>query len=406
MKPLLSLSALVVLSCSLLAQNSYEEPPVLNASEILRPEFLQGPGYKVREAVPTYAGTNLFVIDSDFGPFEADGNAMLIQRVREIQAIAELKKLSSSSEYVEAVKLAGKGTYETAKQLVTNPVDTVSGLPKGLWKFMNRAGQNIKEAGKRERSDYEDNAVIDMIGFSKAKRALALRFGIDPYSTNKAFQTELNRIAWASFAGQMTIGSVSMVATGGAGVALSALNISDTLQNVLRDSSPIDLRIMNDAALKQMGVGSTSRERFLNNAMLSPTHQTLIVKALQTQRGVIGRNTFVSLAGSAVDESEANFYTSSAVLISRQKDLARITSFNQLPLCVAKDGTVILALQWDYASWTQPADKFLTALQQSPVCAGKPLRICLSGQISPLGKQQLTARKIQFAEMQQPGPLR
>lgn len=398
----------VLLASSLLAQAGYEQPPVLNASQILSPEFAQGPGFKVREEVPTYAGSNRFVIDSDFGVFEADSNLMLVQRVREIQAMAKLKELSGSQEYVEALKAAGQSSFNNAKQLVTNPVDTVSGLPKGLYKFMNRAGQSLKEAGKRKTSDYEDNAMVDMIGFSKTKRGLALRFGVDPYSTNKAFQTELNRIAWASFAGKTTLGGATMFVTGGAGAALSALNISESLQDVLRDSSPTDLRILNDTNLKKMGVGATSRERFLNNPMLSPTHQLTIVGALQKLQGVAGRDSFINMAAASADEIEANFYTATALLIARlgAADLARITAFDQLPLCVAKDGTVILALQWDYASWTEPADKFLAAVQQSSLCAGKPLRVCLSGQVSPMAREQLAARKIQVAELQQPGPLR
>ena len=51
------------------AEAAFEELPVLNASEILRPEFLSGPHYKVREPVPTYFGANKFTIDSDFGVF-------------------------------------------------------------------------------------------------------------------------------------------------------------------------------------------------------------------------------------------------------------------------------------------------------------------------------------------------
>jgi hypothetical protein len=61
------------------AEAVFEELPVLNASEILRPEFLAGPHHKVREPVPTYFGANQFTIDSDFGVFEANGNEMLVR---------------------------------------------------------------------------------------------------------------------------------------------------------------------------------------------------------------------------------------------------------------------------------------------------------------------------------------
>jgi hypothetical protein len=53
------------------AEAAFEELPVLNASDILRPDILTGPHRKVHEEVPTYSGANQFTIDSDFGVFEA-----------------------------------------------------------------------------------------------------------------------------------------------------------------------------------------------------------------------------------------------------------------------------------------------------------------------------------------------
>jgi hypothetical protein len=78
---------------------AFEELPVLNASEILRPEFLAGPHHKVREPVPTSFGANQFTIDSDFGVFEANGNEMLVRRINEINAIAQLNDVSRTDEY-------------------------------------------------------------------------------------------------------------------------------------------------------------------------------------------------------------------------------------------------------------------------------------------------------------------
>jgi hypothetical protein len=48
------------------AEAVFEELPVLNASEILRPEFLSSPHHKIREPVYIYFGANQFTIDSDF----------------------------------------------------------------------------------------------------------------------------------------------------------------------------------------------------------------------------------------------------------------------------------------------------------------------------------------------------
>jgi hypothetical protein len=74
------------------AEAVFEELPELKASEILKPELLKGPHFVVRDPVPTGSGMNQFTIDSDFGVFEADGNEMLLQRLKEIDAIARLQE--------------------------------------------------------------------------------------------------------------------------------------------------------------------------------------------------------------------------------------------------------------------------------------------------------------------------
>jgi hypothetical protein len=81
------------------AEAVFQELPELQASEILKPELLKGPHYLVRDPVSTGAGMNQFTIDSDLGVFEADGNEMLLQRLKEIDAIARLGEVSRTDEF-------------------------------------------------------------------------------------------------------------------------------------------------------------------------------------------------------------------------------------------------------------------------------------------------------------------
>ena len=113
------------------AEAVFEELPVLNASEILRPEMLAGPHHKVREEVPTYFGANKFTIDSDFGVFEANGNEMLIRRINEINAIAKLKEISRSDEFKNALTAAAKAPVAGIKNIASDPANTISNAPKG-----------------------------------------------------------------------------------------------------------------------------------------------------------------------------------------------------------------------------------------------------------------------------------
>ena len=116
----------------------------------------------------------------------------LTRRVREIAAIAKLREVSRTDEYKNALLSATQSPLLVARGLIDNPVGTVSGVPKGLWKFINRAGEGLKETAEgRERSQYVDSNAAQLIGFAKAKRDVALQLGVDPYSSNEAFQRQL-----------------------------------------------------------------------------------------------------------------------------------------------------------------------------------------------------------------------
>src|SRR5213082_4190273 len=103
------------------AEAVFEELPELKASEILKPELLRGPHYVVRDPVPTASGMNQFTIDSDFGVFEADGNEMLLQRLKEIDAIARLREVSRTDEFKNSLATAAKSPLNSARNIARDP---------------------------------------------------------------------------------------------------------------------------------------------------------------------------------------------------------------------------------------------------------------------------------------------
>jgi hypothetical protein len=399
---------LLLLPFTLVAQD-FEEPPVLSAPAILRPEFAAG----VREPVPTYGGRNGYVIDSACGTFDADGNAMLVRRVREIAAIARLREASRTDEYARALKAAAASPLLAAKGLVQNPVGTVSGVPAGLWKFMNRAEQGIKErADGRERSQYEDSNAAQLIGFAKAKRDVALKLGVDPYSGNEVLQRELNSVSWASYAGKMTFTIATVPVGGAAGVALTAVGVSDTFEKAIRDQSPGDLRIASLKRLLAMGVSRADADAFLNNTAFSPSVQTALVLHLDSMKGVGNRASLIRLAARMCEsEGDALFFAQTARLLAELhaggRKLSRLDTLDPLPVALDADGNVLVALEWDYAAWTQNAANFVARLKAANYgkIVPKGFVIALSGDASPMFQQQAQAAGITLATRLAPGPL-
>lgn len=393
--------------------NLFEELPELKASEILKPEFLKGPHFTVRDSVPTSSGANQFVIDSEYGVFEVDGNEMLTRRVKEVGAIAQLKEVSRTDQFKDSLAAAARGPLNGAKNLVTDPANTISNVPKGVMKFMGRAGESLKKVGKKsEGKDPQGNQAERLIGYSNAKRKTAIKLGVDPYSTNTVLQKELDGIAWASFAGGFAFTAATLPIGGGVGMALSVTKTSNSLENMLADKSPSDLKIMNRQALAAMGVSEADIDRLLNNNSFSPTTATAFVLNLQSLKGVANRAAFVHTAAErSSSEPDALFCILTSELMSKihatDKPLARIVMLGDFPVSVAKDGAVVLALQWDYAAWTSAAATFASQIQELARESGnKGVLVALSGDASPRLKQELKSRGFTIQDRVSPGPLK
>ena len=175
-----------------------EKPGILKARSFLPPEVLKGEHYKVDDKVRNDGFLNHYGVNSSFGNFEVTGTSSLLILVREIEAIAAMKKIKTGDTAIESLKQSGKNTVTGVKNLVSDPKGTLESAVGGLGSLFNRA---VGTVGKRETTGAEDNKAAQLIGFSKSKGQIATKFGVNVYSRNKVLQTELDRLAWADYLG-------------------------------------------------------------------------------------------------------------------------------------------------------------------------------------------------------------
>ena len=130
----------------------------------------------MRDPVPTASGMNQFTIDSEFGVFEADGNEMLLQHLKEIDAIARLQEVSRTDEFKNSLMAAAKSPLISAKNIARDPAQAISNVPKGPMKFLGRAKESVENVGKGGGGEDigSGNRMKDAIGYSDKKRKIAL----------------------------------------------------------------------------------------------------------------------------------------------------------------------------------------------------------------------------------------
>jgi hypothetical protein len=288
-------------------------------------------------------------------------------------------------------------------------VDTISAVPKGVFKAISRTGRAIESAASgRTKSDYEDSHAQALLGVSKAKRELAFQYGVNPYSSNAALQKELNGVAWTSFAGKASVNLLTGGIGGGIEATMKVTNVFGRNAVRLRDTNPNDLLRENKQALMGMGAGDAAAEQALRNPVLSPSHVTNIISALESLPGVAGRlEYFLHAASVSENETDAVFFEQTAGLIARvhaeSAKLKAIEIRNGLPVCTGVNGTAIVALHWDYAAWTERAADFVAGLGTGAPDA--KFAVMITGQISPRLRSELEARKVQVYDRVIPGPL-
>src|SRR5215471_10624381 len=395
------------------AEAVFEELPELKASEILKPELLKGPHYTVREPVPTGAGVNQFTIDSDFGVFEADGNEMLLQRLKEIDAIARLAEVSRTDAFKKSLLDAAKSPLNSAKNIARDPAQAIANVPKGIMKFLGRAKESVQNVGKGGNDEARDGSRMkDAIGYSDKKRKIALEMGIDPYTTNTVLQKQLDDLAWASWAGGFSFSVATLPISGAAGAALTVTNVNSTVEDLLHEKTPSELEQINRATFRGMGASASDTERILHGGAFTPTEATSFAVHLKALKGVANRGAFVKAAAEkSTTEADAFFCVYTAALmdqINQKMPIARIVMLHDFPICVAKDGTIIVALQWDYAAWTSGAASFTDEVQKLAEKSGQGAHVFvgLSGQVSPRLHEELEKRGITVQDRLVPGPLK
>jgi hypothetical protein len=395
------------------AEAAFEELPELKASEILKPKLLKGPHHVIREPVPTASGMNQFTIDSDFGVFEADGNEMLLQRLKEINAIARLREISHTDEFRNSLVAAAKSPLNSARNIARDPAQAISNVPKGIMKFLGRAKETVENVGKDGIGGGGDGSRMrDAIGYSNKKRQIALDMGIDPYSTNAVLQKQLDDAAWASWAGGFAFNIATLPISGPMKAALTVTNLNSTVVDLLREKSPAELEQINRATFRAMGASASDIDRILHGGAFTPTQATAFAVHLKGLKGVANRGAFVKAAAQkSTTEADALFCVYTAALmeqIDKKTPIARIVMLRDFPICVAKDGTVIVALQWDYAAWTSGAATFTDQVQNFAGKSGHGAHVSvdLSGEVSPRLRQELEQRGFTLQDRLVPGPLK
>ena len=383
------------------AASRFEVPGVQNASEVLPRELIAGPHYKVRDKVVLYGFMRNYLVDSDYGTFQVTGDLALRKLIREIGAIAALQEVKKGQAYLEGIKNAASQPVEFGANLINDPVDTISGIPKGVSTLF----QNVKTGLSTQSGKNEDGKMEQALAVSSNKRELAKKLGVDVYSTNKVLQKELNGLAWATSLGSLTVSAALAPVGGPAVMAVTLTRTAQQLSDVISQYPPQRLRQINEQKLQAMGIPADVRTRFLDHPFYTPTQTTIIAGSLEALSGAKGRDAFLRYALSADNEEAANFFQYMAEILrgcqAKVSPVQDIKVFGPLVFAKTAGGSVISPLPLDYAIWTERAGQRVPDAMRAYKAQNPGMKKCefwLTGTASQTAKDEAGKNGIQIVE--------
>ena len=394
-----SLAATVAVSLTLLAVVSgraaaadVEVPHNFKASETLPPEMLKGAHFQVRQTVVCHGYMHRFTVDSDYGVFEVTGNGALRKLIKEIHALAALAEVKKGKAFLDAAKSNVAKPLEFGKNLIHHPVDTVAGVPKGVFRLLG----NVATSVTHTRGAGEDSRASAVLTMSSHKRDWAAELGVDPYSSNRALQKELNSVAWASAVGGLGVTVVTAPIGGPVMKVVKATRAAETFNQILAESPPPQLRQINAKKLADMGITDDLAEKLLDHRSFTPRHATVVVGALAELTGARGRDAFLALTLTAADEVEATFYQDTAMTLRGYNEkvapIREIAVLETVVLATDGKGSVVIPFPLDHGFWTSRANEVLgrvAVAARQKAAAGGDVEIWVTGQVSPLARRQL-----------------
>ena len=264
------------------------------------------------------------VFPDDAGTNQVESLDLLMIRLSEIPAMPQLQDMSKSELFVKSLGTAAERSVSDAVQMVSHPMDTLTGLPSGVGELLGRGNlganeiwstaTNSSESGGQptEQVGDETGAVtLTALGYDKDRRDLARQLHVDPYTTNPILKRQLNQAAWVIFSARIGVEAAMTVAVPGSTI-ISGVEMTDS---VVYDTPKGDLILMVEDKLKDFGVQSNLIAEFSHNPAIPLSLLVKAVKDLETLGDIPGCVQVVQELAGMVTEYQARFVVSSLKML-------------------------------------------------------------------------------------------
>lgn len=360
---LFSLSLGMSVCASIAQAQRYEKSPAYNTVKLLGANA-KGSNYTIDNPVKSDGYLNIYHLRVKNKRYRVVGNELLRSRLYDLRVLQRLDRMSAGDELVKGVGDAVIAPLKFAGRIVTSPIDTVGQTLSGVGSFFGRIASGVNNIG----SDSPDGTFASVLGVSEAKRTLAKKFGVDPYTDFDPLARRLTELAEASAAGQLVVKGALAVVTGGAAVAISGVSTASSIRSLIYDKTASQIRDINRNKLKALKFNARLIKLLLDNRNYTVTSRSVLIEAFQQLRQVKGLVIFAARAARVNSHGLAFFIRRRAELLAdyhrTEEQLTSFVSFLDFPLTITRSGRVLALFPMDNFSWTQRNARIITAITE------------------------------------------
>ena len=390
----------------------FEQPPIINVSQLLPQSVLSGPGYHVEQLVPTNGAMGQYTIVADASVFQGDAGTYRVEslnllkiRLTEIPAIAYLENVSKTGVFASALAQSAERPVADAANMVTHPMDTVTGLPSGIGSLFGRVTLGVGHIASTASNSFGSgaaagqtaNATMTALGYDQVRRDLARKLHVDPYSSDPVLTKKLNSVAWVMFSARLTVDAAMMAVP--ASIIISGVEFTN---DMVYQKPKGDLIIFVQNKLQNLGLSQGEIATFISNSAVPLSLQVSVVEDLKGLGEIPGRRASAVALGNTMTEYQARFLATSLHMLNQWGQQKSPIAGIQVPgVLVATDqnGTVIVPAPVDYVSWTPRIAAFVT----TPALLALQNRVLwIPAKMTPLARQQLVANGWSVHQSAQP----
>jgi hypothetical protein len=383
------------------ASGEYETPGPVNAEDFLPKSAFTGKKLFVERTAQNNGLQNTYRIRAGTQEYEVTGSAAAVQCLQELKAIDDLRRISTAKAFAHGLKQSAKGTYQTGKEIVRDPVSAVKKVPQGASRFFGKVkGFFSDDEDDTSQKPSAGETIKGLLGVDDEKRKLAAHLGVDVYSRNQTLQEELKRVASATAGGGLAFDIGTLPIGGAVGIGLTVIGIQQTVDSLINNSSPDSLRKWNEQTLAKLGANPDLTSQLLNHPWYTLRQVTIVTASLD--KTGINPELFLKSANEALTDQDGRYFEQVAQLLAAySQKVAPLQSFRlqDAVLCAMdSNGNLVVPVSLDYAIWTATVAQRVDDLAHVPVDDPtiKSVQIYTDGKASERVKTELSKRAIGY----------